>query len=85
MEMFQVWQVCGGSLPFFPGQLLGPWASGCNFGIPLKLESFAALEDLILVLMTDWCSKKRLWDLVQYFEFFIFSSFLWLSYGGNKN
>lgn len=53
MEMFQVWQVCGGSLPISPGHLLGPWACGHNFGIPLKLESFAVLEDLILGLMTD--------------------------------
>lgn len=53
MEMFQVWQICGGSLPFFPGQLLGLWASGHEFGIPAYLESVAALENLILGLMTD--------------------------------
>lgn len=46
MEMLQVWQVCGGSLPFCPGQLLAPWASGHNFGIPLNLEAFVSLEDL---------------------------------------
>lgn len=53
MEMLQVWQVCGGGLPFRSGQLSAPWASGHNFGIPLNLESFVSLEDLILGLMTD--------------------------------
>lgn len=75
MEMFWVWQVCGGSLPCFPGQLLGPWASGHSFGIPLK--PIAAVEDLILGLMMDWCSKSRPCNLLQYSELnLIFCSFL---------
>ena len=59
MEMSQVWQVCGGGLPFFPGQLSGPWASGHSFGIPLKLEFFAALEDFILGLTIDLVLQKE--------------------------
>lgn len=76
MEMFQVWQICGGSLPFFPGQLSGLWASGHEFGIPAYLESVAALENLILGLMTEWYSKKSPWNIVQYVKHFIFPPFL---------